>query len=88
MWYRNENGSSVKPDAVDHVSSQKYVYVRKNFVLIEATEDVPEHWQWMETKILKEDWEIYLEVMDHGTALDDVYAALTELAEIIAGEEE
>ena len=88
MWYRNENGSSVKPDAIDQSASNRYVYVRKNFVLIEATEDIPEHWQWMETKILKEDWEIYLEVMDHGTALDDVYAALTELAEIIAGEEE
>ena len=92
MWYRNENGSSVKPAAIDQTSSGQYVYIRKNFRLIEESVEgeqvIPKHWEWYETKILKDDWEIYLEVMDHGSALDDVYAALTELAEIIAGEGE
>ena len=85
MWYRNENGSDVKPNVIDKTTSGKFVYVRKDFVLIEATEDIPAHWQWMETKIPVDDWEIYAKAIDHDTALDDVYSALTELAEMIVG---
>lgn len=85
MWYRNENGSDIKPSVIDKTTSKKFVYVRKDFVLIEATEDIPAHWQWMETKIPVDDWEIYEKTIDHDTALDDVYSALTELAEMIVG---
>lgn len=85
MWYRNENGSDVKPNVIDKTTSKKFVYVRKDFVLIEATEDIPAHWQWMETKIPADDWEIYEKTIDHDSALDDVYSALTELAEMIVG---
>lgn len=88
MWYKSENGSIDKPESIDSDSSKVFVYIRKNFNEIAATEDVSAHWEWMEQKIRKEDWETYQEVMDHGVALDDVYAALTELAEIIAGEGE
>lgn len=86
MWYKNENGNSLKPAALDTESSRVYVYVRKNFELVAATDDHPEHWQWQEQKIKHEDWAIYQQTIDNSTALDDVYAALTELAEIIAGE--
>jgi hypothetical protein len=37
-------------------------------------------------KIPREMWEVCEKVMGHGTALDDVYDALTELAEIIVEE--
>jgi hypothetical protein len=87
MWYRTENGSNVKPDALDTTSSKKWNYVRKDFELIPAVEGehnpIPEHWTWMENKVSKEDWEVYTNVAEHGEALDDVYAALTELAELI-----
>jgi hypothetical protein len=86
MWYRSENGSDVKPDVLDTVSSKKYVYVRRNFVLIPAEEERPAHWTWEEQKILKTDWAVYEQVLEHGEALDDVYEALTELAELIIGE--
>ena len=33
----------------------------------------------------KDDWEVYAAVGNHSEALDDVYAALTELAELIVG---
>lgn len=85
MWYSNENGSNVKPNIIDKTTSKKFIYVRKDFVLIEAIEDIPAHWQWMETKIPVDDWEIYAKALDHDTALDDVYSALTELAEMIVG---
>ena len=84
MWYHNENGSSDKPSVLDTTTSKKYVYVRKEFNLIPAQdEDISEHWEWLEMKIKKEDWAVYQQVMDHDAALDDVYAALTELAELI-----
>ena len=86
MWNTAENGTSVKPDALDTTSSKKYNYVRKDFVLVPATEEIPEHWQWQEKKVLKEDWETFTQVMSHDEALEDVYAALTELAEIIIEE--
>ena len=83
MWRKSENGNSTKPAALDTTSSRKWNYVRKDFILIESTEEIPEHWEWMDQKVLKEDWETYTKVIDHGDALEDVYAALTELAEII-----
>ena len=83
MWYKNENGSGVKPDALDSTSSKVYVYVRKNFVLVPAEEERPEHWTWDEMKIPKEDWAVYEQVLGHDEALDDVYDALAELAEMI-----
>lgn len=83
MWYKNENGTTEKPVAIDQESSKVYVYVRKNFVEVEATEEIPAHWAWMEQKVRKDDWATYQEVMNHSDALDDVYEALTELAELI-----
>ena len=85
-WYLVANGEAVKPEALDTVNSAKYNYVRKEFRLVAATEEYPEHWEWLETKIRKEDWELFTRLMDHDEALDDVYAALTELAEMIIPE--
>ena len=83
MWYKCENGSLDRPQDIDSASSAVYVYVRKDITKIPAEEDRPAHYEWMETKIPKEDWEVYEQVLGHGEALDDVYAALTELAEMI-----
>lgn len=55
-------------------------------MLVPAEEDRPEHWTWEEQKILRADWAVYEQVLEHGEALDDVYEALTELAEMIIGE--
>lgn len=68
---------------MDGKSSREYVYVRKDFVQVEAAEDRPAHWEWMEARIPKEDWYLFAELTGHSEALDDVYAALTELAELI-----
>lgn len=84
MWYTTENSDNIKPSQLDTTSSERWNYVRKDFTLIPETEETPEHWKYMENKILKSDWELYMQVADHGIALDDVYAALTELADLIA----
>lgn len=83
MWHTVENGENVRPSAVDTTSSRVYVYVRKNIQAIEATEDFPTHYKWEELKIPKEMWEVSQKVFGHDEALDDVYSALTELAELI-----
>lgn len=83
IWHKNANGNPEKPAELDTNSSKIYNYIRKDFEHIPAEGNVSEHWEWKEAKIRKEDWELFEEVMDHSTALDDVYAALTELAELI-----
>ena len=87
MWYPSENSNMTKPPVVDSESSKKYVYVRKDFEEVpEATiegQTIPAHWKWKEMKVPKEDWAVYEKVIGHDEALDDVYAALTELAELI-----
>ena len=83
MWYLTANGEDIRPAEIDSTSSKVYVYVRKKIERVPASDDVPAHYEWMEQKIPKKDWETYRMVLEHGSALDDVYAALTELAEMI-----
>lgn len=90
MWYEVENGSASHPSDVDSTSSRKYVYVRRNITFVEEVKDgekitIPAHYRWEEMKIPREIWEICEKTLSHDTALDDVYAALTELAEMIVG---
>lgn len=84
-WYKSENGDSVRPAVIDRTSSKVFVYVRKDIQLIEAEGDRPAHYEWMELKVPKSSWDVYEMVVGHDDALDDVYAALTELADLIAG---
>lgn len=87
MWYESENDSLIRPSDVDQTSSQVYVYLRKNIEVVSETtkgdETIPAHYKWNEIKIPKEVWEIAKETFEHGEALDDVYEALAELAEMI-----
>ena len=89
MWYKSENGNLNRPSAIDMESSRTVVYIRKDFRIVQERQDpdtgetIPAHYEWMECKIPKEDWEIYEKALGHDSALDDVYAALTELAELI-----
>lgn len=86
MWYEVENGNLARPGDVDTTSSRVYVYVRRNIVLIEEVREegeiVPAHYKWEEMKIPREMWDVCQKVMGHDSALDDVYDALTELAEL------
>lgn len=88
MWYEVENGSAARPDDVDTTSSKVYVYVRRNIAFVEEARDgdeiiTPAHYRWEEMKIPRDMWEVCAKVLGHDTALDDVYAALTELAGMI-----
>lgn len=88
MWYEVENGSLARPMEVDAISSRTYVFVRRNITLVDEEKDgeeviAPAHYRWEEMKIPREMWEVCEKVMGHDDALGDVYAALTELAEMI-----
>lgn len=84
MWQVVENGEDFRPVNVDMTSSRAYVYIRRNIRRVEASEDTPTHYVWEETKIPRDALLIYQRIVAHDEALDDVYAALTELAGIIS----
>lgn len=88
MWQKTENGSAVRPSAADTTSSRSYVYVRKNILFcperLVGEETRPAHYEWDELKVPRKDWETFRSVLAHGEALEDVYAALAELAALIA----
>lgn len=85
MWTKQSSINDVKPPEIEE--GKTFIRVRKDFILIpEKGEDehkIPAHWEWMEQKIRKEDWEFYQTLIDHTTTLSDVEDALIELAEII-----
>ena len=85
MWTKQSSVNDVKPPEIQE--GKTFIRVRKDFILIpEKGEDehkIPAHWEWMEQKIRKEDWEFYQTLTDHTATLSDVEDALIELAEII-----
>ena len=82
MFIRSENGSSEKPLEIDNVSSVTVTYVRKNFKLIPATDDRPEHWQYDEWTMTKAQYEVY---QTFKAQIDEQADALIELADMIGG---
>lgn len=87
MWYETSNGADVRPADIDATSSRVYIYVRRNIVRVPASgegdERVEAHYRWEEMKIPRDMWEVCRKAFAHDDALDDVYAALTELADMI-----
>lgn len=83
MWRKCENGENTRPADLDTTSSHFYVYIRRNIEHIPETEDTPAHYAWEETKVSKENWGIFERVLNHDTALNDVYEALAEIATLI-----
>lgn len=82
-WKRVNNSNNQKPLAVDETSSQTSVYIRRNFVLIPTSEDeTPEHWEYDEWVMSKEQYEVY-KVMK--SEQDEQADAILELADIVGG---
>lgn len=86
-WYDGYRGGTEKPLELDTTSSHKWNYIRKDIVFVKGDgELIDDHWEFKEQKIKKDDWDIYQKTFSHDSALDDIYAALTELAELIVEE--
>ena len=73
--------STVKPEEFDTVSSKKWNYIRKN-ITSEKTDDILMY-KYDQAKVLKEDWDIFLEVSDNISRVADLEDAVIELAELI-----
>jgi len=62
MFYKSENSDSVRPSEIEN---DKYVhFVRKDFKFVDAVtmehQERPAHWEYLETKIPNDQWNIYL----------------------------
>ena len=79
MWTRSENSNVTIPPKME--TSGNNVILRKNFRLIEETEDRAAHYEYDEWQMTKEQYEIY---QYHETILNEQADALVELAELIS----
>ena len=60
--------------------------VRKNIEFVPGDgEYIEPHWKFLEKKIRREDWELFKEVQNHDTSIDDIMDGMVELAELITG---
>ena len=81
MWAHSGNNESIKPAKFEE--SGNTVILRKNFKLTPKTKETPEHYEYEEWQMPKEQYEIYKEF---ETQMSEQSDALVELAELIAEE--
>lgn len=79
MWQKTENDINVRP--VDKEISGRFVILRKDFRLIPASEDFPEHYEYNEWQMTQEQYEVY---KNFETLINEQSDALVELAELIS----
>lgn len=87
MW-KHVSGGAVCPEKIDETGSKRYVRVRKNITLVEATgEDDAAHYEWDEMAIDFKTWAAARIALENSEALRDVYGALTEVVDMVIGGE-
>ena len=79
MWTKTQNGESIHPPVKE--LSGDTVIVRRNFRLINATEEMPEHYEYEEWQMSAKQYEIYQNFED---AISEQNDALIELAGLIS----
>lgn len=57
MWKKSSNGEAAKPAEVSIDASG--VIVRKDYQLVAATDEMPEHWEYMEWQMTPEQYEVW-----------------------------
>lgn len=82
MTWEIVTSSGPKPSELDTISSKVYNYIRKDFEQIEVVYDGIKtyEWQYKECKVLKEDWDIFVQVMDNTSDIAMIEDALCELS--------
>ncbi len=80
IWKKAENGEAVKPPEVS--ADGNGVIVRRKFKFIEATEEIPAHWEWEEWQMTRDQYDFYVAMSAANADLED---ALIELADMIVG---
>jgi hypothetical protein len=88
MWYENMNANEVKPENIDMTSSQRWAYIRKDFVLVEQEQDdehkyASKYWKWHEIKIPKEALAIWQDSVKNAEDVKTITECILEISEII-----
>lgn len=92
MWYEQQC-VGVRPKDLETTMSKFYNYVRKNIVESEEvyapTGETMKVYDYLEAKVLKEDWELFAEIMNNTDKIDtntsdisDTMEGLTETFEV------
>lgn len=85
MWRKSKNSNGIKP--LDLETGLSTVYVRKNFKLIEATDDRAEHWSYDELEMDKSAYPLFVALQGKIDEQDSVIAEQDELlAMLLLGE--
>jgi len=79
MWAKAENSESTRPLEIEYSGS--WVIIRRDFKLIEETEEFPEHYEWQEWQMTKDQYEVYKNFED---LINEQSDALVELADLIS----
>lgn len=82
-WYVKENSVDEQPPALDTTTSGIYVYVRKDFVHHEESDTETAHYSWMEYRIPRDVYGIFLKVTENETVCNELLNAICELAALI-----
>ena len=73
MWYKQQS-VGIKPKDLEMNISQFYNYVRKNIVeteqVYEPTGETMKFCDYLEAKVLKEDWDLFTEIMNNTDKID------------------
>ena len=80
MWIRSGNADRNKP--LDVEFSGDWVIVRRNYKLVAETEDIPEHWEYVEWQMTSDQYDVYKVMMNEFTLQEN---AILELADLIGG---
>lgn len=79
MWTKSQNDNAVQPSDLEFAGN--HVIIRRNFQLVETTEDMPAHYEYEEWQMTAEQYEVY---RNFETLISEQSDALIELAEIIS----
>ena len=91
MWYKQQT-VGIRPKDLETTISKFYNYVRKDIVeteqVYEPTGETMKFYNYLETKVLKEDWDLFTEIMNNTDKIDinssdisDTMEGLTETFE-------
>ena len=78
MWIKTENSEPTKPKTIEVFKNR--VILNRNFHLIEASEEKPEHWEYETWEMSMDQYEVYQYMKNQ---MQDQSDALIELAEMI-----
>ena len=88
MW-NHVHAVGAEPPFFDETSSHFTVLVTKNHVSFEEvdemTGEIVTGWDYDETRIPKEDWEVYKKCLENTQDITDLQLALVEVYEQIGG---